>query len=47
MLLFHIVLIILLYILYGMADSIIYDLQHIQNTAARILAKCCNSFIYS
>ena len=34
-------------ILYGMSDSIICDLQHIQNTAARILAKCGNSFIHS
>ena len=34
-------------ILYGMSDSVISDLQHIQNTAARILAKCGNSFIHS
>ena len=34
-------------ILYGMADSVISDLQHIQNTAAHILAKCRNSFINS
>ena len=34
-------------ILYGMSDSVISDLQHIQNTAARILAKCGNSFIRS
>ena len=30
-----------------MSDSVISDLQHIQNTAARILAKCGNSFIHS
>ena len=23
-----------------MSDSVIYDLQHLENTAARILAKC-------
>ena len=46
MLLFHLVLIIVT-ILYGMSDSVISDLQHIQNTAARILAKCDNSFIHS
>ena len=34
-------------ILYGMSDSVIYNLQHIQNTAADILAKCGNSFIHS
>ena len=34
-------------ILYGMSDSVISDLQHIQNTAARNLAKCGNSFIHS
>ena len=34
-------------ILYGMSDSVISDLQHIPNTAARILAKCGNSFIHS
>ena len=34
-------------ILYGMSDSVISDLQHIQNTAAYILAKCGNSFIHS
>ena len=33
-------------ILYGMSDSVISDLQNIQNTAARILAKCGNSFIH-
>ena len=27
-------------ILYGMADTILSDLQRIQNTAARILTKC-------
>ena len=27
-------------ILYGMPDTILSDLQHIQNTAARILTKC-------
>ena len=32
------------FILYGMSDS---DLQHIQNTAARILAKCGNSISHS
>ena len=30
-----------------MSDSVISDLQHIQNTAACILAKCSNSFIHS
>ena len=30
-----------------MSDSVISDLQYIQNTAAYILAKCCNSFIHS
>ena len=32
------------YILYGMPDTILSDLQHIQNTAARIITKCgdCN-----
>ena len=34
-------------ILYGMSDFVISDLQHIQNSAARILAKCGNSFIHS
>ena len=34
-------------ILYGMLDSVISDLQHIQNMAAHILAKCGNSFIHS
>ena len=34
-------------ILYGISDSVISDLQHIQNTAARILAKCNNSFIHN
>ena len=33
-------------ILYGMSDSVISYLHHIQNTAARILAKCGNSFIH-
>ena len=30
-----------------MSDSVISDLQHIQTTGARILAKCGNSFIHS
>ena len=30
-----------------MSNSVISDLQHIQNTAAHILAKCGNSFIHS
>ena len=34
-------------ILYEMSDSEISYLQHIQNTTARILAKCGNSFIHS
>ena len=34
-------------ILYGMSDSKISDLQHIQNTAAHILTKCGNSFIHN
>ena len=34
-------------ILYGMSDSVISDSQHIQNTAACILANCGNSFIDS
>ena len=34
-------------ILYGMSDSVISYLQHIQNTAASISAKCGNSFINS
>ena len=34
-------------ILYGMSDSVVSDLQHIQNTAARILTKSGNSFIHS
>ena len=34
-------------ILYGMSDSVISDLQHIQNTATRILAKCGHSFFHS
>ena len=28
-------------------DSVISDLQHIQNAAARILTKCGNSFIHN
>ena len=31
----------------SLLTNIISDLQHIQNTAARILAKCGNSFIHS
>ena len=34
-------------ILHGMSDSVISDLQPIQKTAARILAKCGNSFFHS
>ena len=34
-------------ILYGMSDSVSSDLQHIQNTAVRILVTCGNSFIHS
>ena len=30
------------YILYGMSDSVISDLQHIQNTDARILVDIVN-----
>ena len=30
-----------------MSDSVLSDLQHIQNTAVRIVAKCDNSFIHS
>ena len=34
-------------ILYWMSDFVISDLQHIQTTAARILAKCSSSYIHS
>ena len=34
-------------ILYVMTDSVISDLQNIQNAAARILEKCGTSFIHS
>ena len=37
MLLFHLVSFIVTLIMYGMLDSVISDLQHIQNTSARIL----------
>ena len=46
MLLFLLVLIIVTLFVWNVSDSIIYDLQHSQNTTVRILAKCGNSFIH-